>query len=159
MNARAKDLAGRLQKFNDEVIAFVEGCGEEDWRKLCSWEQWPVGVAARHIAAGHYSAVHLAGMIIRGEKLPQLTAEQVTEMANQHAREHSGCTRLEVLQILKKNGREMVDFVSGFDDSELDRTAYLSMMGSDVTAWQFIEAVVLQSGKEHLDNMKTAVRA
>lgn len=156
MNERARELAKRLEKFNAEVIAFVENCGEQDWRKVCSWEQWPVGVAARHIGAGHYAAVELAAMIIRGEKLPELTAEQITEMANRHAREHDGCTKPEVLEVLKKNGREMVNFVAGLEDSQLDRTTYLTIMGGDVTARQFIEAVVLDSGKHHLENMKAA---
>ncbi|MEN6441345.1 MAG: DinB family protein [Syntrophobacter sp.] len=157
MESRAKELAERLRGFNGEVIAFVERCDEQDWKKICAWEQWPVGVTARHIGAGHYSAVNLSRKIIAGEPLPQLTGEQVVEMANQHAREHAECTRRDVLDILNRNGGEMVEFVAGLDDSELDRTGYLSMLGGDVTVRQFIENVVLISGKEHLGNMKTAV--
>ncbi len=157
MGSQAKELAERLRGFNGEVIAFVESCDERDWKQICAWEQWPVGVAARHIGAGHYPAVGLVRKIIAGEQLPQLTGEQIVEMANQHAREHSDCTRREVLEILKKSGAEIVEFVAGLDDAELERAGYLSMMGGDVTVRQFIESVVLVSGGEHLGNMKTAV--
>ncbi|MFZ2445477.1 MAG: hypothetical protein WAW37_03895 [Syntrophobacteraceae bacterium] len=157
MNVRAKDLAERLGKFNDEIIAFVENCGEDDWGKMLAWEQWPVGVAVRHIGAGHYEAAALAGMIVRGEKLPEITGKQIVEMANQHAREHAGCTREEVLDVLRKNGRDMVGFVAGLDDSDLDRTGYLLMMDKDITAGEFIETVVLLSGGEHFNNIRVAV--
>jgi hypothetical protein len=50
MGARSKDLADRIRRFNGEVIAFVEGCGDEDWRKTTA-EDWSVGVVARHIGA------------------------------------------------------------------------------------------------------------
>ncbi len=159
MNRRAKDLAERLEKFNDELIAFVERCDDDAWLKVCAYEQWPVGVAARHIGAGHYQAVAMSSMIIRGGKLPELTGDQITEMANQHAREHADCTKPEVLAILREKGREMVDFVAGLEDSELDRKAYLAMMGSDISAGKFIETVVLLSGKEHFDSMKAAVES
>lgn len=157
MNSRARELAERLRTFNEEVIAFVESCDEQDWKKICIWEEWPVGVTARHIGAGHYSAVQMSRKIIAGEQLPPLTREQIIEMANVHAREHADCSRREVLEILGKNGREMVEFVAGLDESELERSGYLAALGGDVTVQQFIENVVLVSGKEHLVNMRTAL--
>jgi hypothetical protein len=96
-------------------------------------------------------------MIVDGRKLPELTEELVVANANQHAREHAGCTREEVLNVLKTNGEKMLEFVAGLDDSQLDRKGYLAMLGGEVTAQQFIEAVVLQSGGQHFDNMKAAV--
>lgn len=159
MSPRAEDLSERLRKFNNDVMAFVQNCAEEDWSKRCSWEDWTVGVVARHIGAGHYEAVGLARMIVDGEKLPELTEEMVVANANQHAREHAGCTREEVLDVLKTNGEKMLEFVAGLDDSQLDRKGYLTMLGGEVTAQQFMEAVVLQSGGQHFDNMKAAVSA
>mgnify|MGYP001069361018 CR=1 FL=1 len=47
MNRRAKKLAERLRAFVDDVNAFVEGCSEKDWKKVCTAEEWPVGVTAR----------------------------------------------------------------------------------------------------------------
>ena len=48
--------------FNNEVIAFVEKCSDENWEKVCSGEEWPVGVVVRHIAAGQFSALGLVKM-------------------------------------------------------------------------------------------------
>ncbi len=156
MDGRSKALAERINLFNEEVISFVENCTGEDWRKMCA-EDWPVGVTARHIAAGHYQALALAKMILSGQKLPELTPEQITENANRHAREHAGCTKSEVLGILRQEGRNTVDFVKGLDNSQLDKAAHLSALGADISVEKFVEVVVLQSSKQHFDNMKAAV--
>ena len=156
MATRAKDLADRLRAFNNEIIAFVEKCTEEEWRKHCPSEDWTVGVVARHIGAGHYGILDLVKMIIAGEKLPEITERAVIEMANQHALEHADCTRKEVLDLLKTNGAELVDFVAGLDDEKLDRKGYLSLMEKDVSAGQFLEMAILGSGGEHFNSIKAA---
>jgi hypothetical protein len=117
-----------------------------------------VGVVARHIGAGHYEAISFARMIINGEKLPELTMDQVIQIANQHAREHADCTKAEVLDILRKNGATLLEFVAGLDDSKLDRSGYLAVMSGEINTQQFIENVILQSGGEHFANMKAAAR-
>ena len=159
MSQRAKDLAQRLKAFNDEVISFVKNCSDEDWRKVCTWEDLTVGVTARHIGSGHFRVTGLAEMMINGEKLPDLTEEQVNESGNRHARKHADCSREEVLEVLEKNGASLVDYVSGLDDAKLDTKGYIGLAGGDVTTQQFFEYVILQSGAQHLVNMKTAVKA
>lgn len=156
MGERSKKLADRLNSFNEEVIAFVESCTETEWRKI-GVENWPVGVTARHIAAGHYPVVFGAKRILRGEKFPEMTMEQITEMANRHSREHAECTKSEVLDLLRSAGRSIVEFAGGLEDLELDKTGYLPALGTSLTVEQFIETVILHSAKEHLQSIKTAV--
>lgn len=156
MGNRAKDLAERIRMFNDEVISFVKNCTDEDWRKVCNWEAWSVGVVARHIGAAHYEAVELAKMIVKGAKLPELSRDQITERANLHAREHAGCTKGEVLDILQRNGNSVVEFVTGMDDTQLDLKGYFAAAQSEMSAQKFIENVILRSGGEHFSNMKAA---
>lgn len=159
MDHRKNDLIERIDKFNREVMAFVKNCSEEDWKKVCAGEDWTVGVVARHIGAGHYGAIGLVDMIVQGKKLPELNHDQIVSMANQHATEHADCTREEVLQVLAKTGQELQDFIARLDDSDLDRTAHLSMIGKEVSARDFLEMVVLQSGGEHFASMKATTGA
>jgi len=156
MSERAQELAKSLRAFNRGVIAFVEGCAEEQWNKVCAWEQWPVGVTARHIGAGHYTILDLVKMIVAGEKLPEITAAQIVEMANRHAVEHADCKKSEVLEVLEKNGEMLAAYVAELKDAELDRSAHLALVKGNVTAQQVVEMVVLQSGGEHFANMKIA---
>jgi hypothetical protein len=157
MSQRAKNLAERLRAFSKDVITFVEGCSDKNWKKMCATEEWAVGVTARHIGAGHFEALGLARMMVNGEKLPELTMDQLVEMANAHARQHAECTRKDVLEVLRRNGAALVDYVAGLTDSELDRSGHLALAGGELTAQQLIEAVILKSGGEHLANMKAAV--
>jgi hypothetical protein len=159
MSQKAKKLAERLRAFTDDVIGFIEGCSDENWRKVLATEEWTVGVTARHIGAGHFEAVGLVRMMVKGEKLPEFTMEQLVEMANAHARQHAGCTREEVLGVLRRNGAALVDYVAGLSDAELDRTGHLALAGGELSAQQLIEAVILKSGGEHLANMKAAVES
>lgn len=158
MSKRAKELSRRLQAFTDEVVGFVQGCTDKDWRKVCR-EDWTVGVTARHIGAGHFQAVELAKMIVSGASLPDLTMPQLIDMANEHARQHAGCTKKEVLEVLRQTGAALVGYVAGLSDAELDRSGHLALLGGAVSAQKFLEAVILGSGGEHLASMRAAVAA
>jgi hypothetical protein len=159
MGLRANELAERLTSFNNDVVLFVEGCSAENWQKVCAWEQWSVGTTARHIGAGHFSAVELARMIVNGARLPHLTMDEIVKMANRDAKDHETCTRDEVLEILSRNGKTMVDFVKGLKDSDLDRTGYLSLSDKEISVQQLIESIILQSGGQHFKNIGIAIGA
>jgi hypothetical protein len=80
-------------------------------------------------------------------------------MANEHARKHAGCTKEEVLGILRQTSAALVKYVTGLSDAELDRTGHLTLVGGELTAKQLIEAIILTSGGEHFSNMKATVEA
>jgi len=90
MSPRAEELAGRFTDFNKEFVAFVENCQQKDWTGTCPGENWPVGVVARHVAAGHYRVLALAKMIVEGRQLPDISREGIDQANAQHAEKHAG---------------------------------------------------------------------
>ena len=154
MSQRTTELAERFLSFNNDMIAFVENCSEENWKKVCPGEQWPVGVVARHVAAGHYRAVGLAKMIVAGKELPELTDEAIDQSNAQHADKHADCTKEEVLGLLRENGTSLVDFVTELDDADLDSTGQLPLVGGTIDTQQFVENIIILSATDHLENMK-----
>ena len=156
MNQRVNDLAERLTTFNYDMISFVENCSDDDWQKVTSGEQWPVGVVAHHVAAGHYGVLDWAKMIVAGEALPELTMDEIDQMNAKHAKEHVNCTKSEVVGLLKQNGSSIIDFVAELDDEKLDRTSYLKLVGGEISTQQFFENFIIRTGREHLSNMKGA---
>ena len=156
MSQRATELAERFLSFNNDMIAFVENCSEENWKKVCPGEQWPVGVVARHVAAGHYRAVGLAKMIVAGKELPELTDETIDQSNAQHADKHASCTKEEVLGLLRENGTSLVGFVTELDDADLNRTGQLAVVGGTISTQQFVENIIILSASEHFENIKTA---
>ena len=156
MSQRVKELTERFRAFNNEVIGFVENCSDDKWRKICSGEGWTVGVVARHIAAGHYGALGLLKMIVSKETLPELTTAAIDQGNVKHAKNHADCTKDEVLGYLNKNCEAIAAYLDGLDDEDLDRSGHLAAAGGDISAQQFIESIIIQSGNEHLNNMKAA---
>ena len=129
MNQRAKDLAERLTTFNNDMISFVENCSDDVWQKVTSGEQWPVGVVAHHVAAGHYGVLDWAKMIVAGEALPEITMDAIDQMNAKHADENVNCTKSEVVGLLKQNGSAIIRFVVELDDEKLDRRRRWSIKG------------------------------
>ena len=159
MSKRAVDLAERFKAFHNELIGFVENCSDENWRKVCPGEQWPVGVVARHVAASHIGAIGLAKMMVAGEKLPDLTEGVIDLMNSKHAEKHRHCTRIEVLKTLRENGASVADYVAGLSDTDLDRSGHIAAAGGDMTTEHLIVNIILRSGGEHLANAKAAAGA
>jgi hypothetical protein len=157
MSQRVKELTERFKAFNNEVIGFVENCSDDKWRNICSGEGWTVGVVARHIAASHYGALGLVKMIVSGETLPELTTEAIDQGNVKHAKKHADCTKDEVLGFLNENGEAIAAYLAGLDDEDLDRYGHLALTGGDISAQQFIESIIIQSGNEHLNNMNAAI--
>ena len=156
MNQRTKELVERFTAFNNDFIAFVGNCSDEEWRKVCSGEEWTVGVVAHHVAAGHFGAIDLVRMIVAGEAMPEITMEAIDQMNAQHAKEHANCTQEEVLGLLRKNGTAFASYLEGLSEEDLVRTGYFAAIGGDVSAQQLIEMLILQSAGEHLESMKAA---
>jgi hypothetical protein len=157
MSERAQSLADLIQAFNDAVLAFVDRCPDEAWRKTCANEDWAIGVVARHVAAGHFQVIHLAKTMLKGEPLPELTMEQLIEQGNDHARQHADCTRDEVQRLLEENGEAAVAFAAGLRDDDLDCKGHLALVGGDVTVERLLRFVIIQSGGEHLASMQATV--
>jgi hypothetical protein len=159
MSKRAIDLAERFKVFNNELIAFVKNCSDENWRKVCPGEQWPVGVVARHIAASHYGALGLAKMMVAGEKLPELTEGVIDQMNSKHAEKHRHCTQDEVLKTLRENGTSVADYVAGLGDTDLDRSGHIAAAGGDMTTEHLIVNIIIRFGGEHFAHAKAATGA
>jgi hypothetical protein len=157
MSQRAKDISVRIESFIDDVIAFVENLSDDDWKRVCAWEEWSVGVTACHLGAGHFGMSGMLGMIVKGEELPQLTMDQVNEMSKKSVQKHSDCTKAEAMDMLRKNGAKLAAYVSGLTDDELDRKGSMPAFGGKVSAEKFIDYIIFQSATQHFDSMKTAV--
>ena len=157
MSQRAKDLSERIESFRDDVIVFVENLSGDDWKRVCDWEEWTVGVTACHVGAGHFAISAMLAMIVKGEELPQLTMDQINAMSKKSAQKHSDCTKTEALEQLRKKGAELAAYVSGLTDDDLDRKGSMPAFGGEVTTEKFIDYIIFQSAAQHFDSMKTAV--
>lgn len=70
-NLNPQSLAHRFQDFNQRLIAFVEQCPADKWRRVTKAEGWPVGVTAHHVGAIHYPVLAWVQMIWSKARPPQ----------------------------------------------------------------------------------------
>jgi uncharacterized damage-inducible protein DinB len=159
VSQRAVELSGRFTALNNEVTQFVESCSDEDWHKKTTSEGWTVGVVTRHIAADHYGVLDWAKMIVEGKPLPDVSFDAVNQFNAQHAQENADCTKGEVLGLLREGGTPIAEYAAGLSDAELDRTAYLSLTGGDISTQRFVETIIVHLGSEHLASAKAAVES
>jgi hypothetical protein len=157
MSQRAKNISERIKSFADEVITFVESVTESDWTKICDWENWSVGVTARHIGAAHFAISNMAAMIVRGEDLPPLSMDQINTMSDKDSRKHSDCTKVEALELLRKNSDGLIEFAAGLTDDDLDRKGSMPAFGGEVTTEQLFDYIIFQSAARHFNSIRAVI--
>lgn len=122
MAGRAEELARRFEQRLEELIRAVEGCPEERWRASCADTGWSANVQARHVAEGAASVAGILRRVAAGEQVPPLDMAQIDRGNAEHARQHAGCDKAEVLALLRKNGGEAAATIRGLSDEQLERT-------------------------------------
>ena len=158
MSQRAAELAAKLESANAAVIAALERCSDEQLKRTCEGEGWPVTVAAHHVAVSHTGIAGLVKLIADGQPVPPITMEMINAGNAQHAREFANVTREETLAALRTGGQAAVEMVRGLTDEQLDRTAPMAFAGgAEWSAAEVIERVLIGHPIGHGESIRTAV--
>jgi uncharacterized damage-inducible protein DinB len=157
-NLNPQSLAHRFQDFNQRLIAFVEQCPADKWRRVTKAEGWPVGVTAHHVGAIHYPVLAWVQMMVEGTPTPAITMADVDEMNRQHVATQADCTPTEVVQLLQQEGDKAVAYLQTLTTTALHREAYLKIFDTTMSAGQLFQAVLLDSAEEHLTSLQTTVQ-
>ena len=158
MSSRAEVLARRFEQTNEELIAAVEGCSDEQWRTTCPGEQWSVGVTAHHVATSHVPIAGVVRALATGQPLPPITSEMIDAGNAEHARQFANCSREETVEQLRSAGLEAASIVRSLSDEQLDNGAELPILnGQRVSAGQFAEMVLIGHPTGHLESIRAAL--
>jgi hypothetical protein len=157
MSGKAADLAAQLEAANAAVIEAVESSSDADWQAVTSSEGWSVGVTARHVAISHVPIMGLVEMVATGGEVPPITMDMFHAGNAQHAQEHAACTKAEVLEILRRDGKAAADKLRGISDDQLDRKASMAFAGgAKMSALQLVEMILLGHPAQHLESITAA---
>lgn len=151
-------VADRFQRFNQQLIAFVQQCPADQWRKVTKAEGWPVGVTAHHVGAIHYPVLAWVQMMVEGTPTPAITMADVDEMNRQHVQAQAACTPAEVVQLLQQEGDKVMAYLRTLNETALHREAYLKIFDTTMSAGQLFQAVLLDSAEEHLTSLQATVQ-
>jgi uncharacterized damage-inducible protein DinB len=67
VSERAQALAEQFEQANNEAIAAVEGCSDEQWRRHIESENRSVGVVLHHVAIAHPVVAAWVTRVARGQ--------------------------------------------------------------------------------------------
>lgn len=154
-----ENLFNRFQRFNQQLIGFVETCSPVDWRKVTQAEGWPVGVTAHHVGAIHYPVLAWVQMMVEGTPTPAIIMADVDEMNRQHVQAQASCTREEVIELLRQEGDKVLAYLRMLNETDLQREAYLKIFDTTMSAGQLFQVVLLDSAAEHLVSLQATVQA
>lgn len=158
MSERAATLATAFENANNELIAAVEACSDEQWRQTCSAEGWSVAVTSHHVAKSHQAIAGFIEMIANGQPIPPVTMEMFDAANAQHAHEHANCTKAETLELLRTGGKAAADAVRGLTDEQLDRSQPMAFAGGQSwSAADVIERVLIDHPVQHGASVRAAL--
>lgn len=155
---RAEALAEQFEAVNTELVAVVEACAEDAWRRPCEGEGRTVGVTAHHVAVGHAGFAGMVGAVARGQAVPTISLEALHEMNARHAREHAAAGKPETLDALRRHGDGLARVVRGLSDEQLARTT-AAFGGREMSVGQIVEHIIIGHPRQHLASIRAALGA
>lgn len=157
--SRIDQYVAQFEAINDEVIALVEGCTDEQWRQPCVNEERPVGVVVNHIGIVHRDFLWIVERLASGQTFsPSMSMDSVHENNARQAREHAAVSKHEALEALRTNGAALAQGMRGIRDGQLDNIAG-TFGGNDLTVTQVLEWIVIGHATEHLGSIRSTVAA
>ena len=158
MSERAEVLAQRVAQGHQELISFVEGCSDVEWKSNCPKENWSVGVVIHHVASVLPIEIDLTKVLASGQPITEVTMAEVNQMNAEHAKENIHCSKKETLELLKRNSEMAVAAIQELSDEELDKAATVSLhWDAPVTTQYFIEEHPISHSYHHMTNILAAL--
>lgn len=155
MAESARELAERFERINDEVIAVVEACSDEQWQTLVPDEGRTVGVVCHHVGGAYRFLTQLIQALSSGAAGPLVDMEAIHAANAQHMERYASCTKDEALAVLRGNAGTARAAVEGLTDEQLDRQGRLVLYGDrPVTARQVIERRLIGHPLSHLQGIR-----
>lgn len=154
---RAARLGARFEALNEEIIATVAGCSDEQWRRPSGEEGWPVAVVAHHIAAVHGDFLGLVEAFAAGQtRSPGSSMDGVNEGNERHAREYATVGKEETVDALRANGGELTRRLRLLRDEQLDARAGV-FGGREPSVAEVVEYIVIGHAEEHLASIRATL--
>jgi DinB family protein len=158
MSQRANALAQRIEQGAAALAAFAEGLSDAQWRAAVPGDGRAVGVTIHHVASVYPLEIELARTLASGKPIVGVTWGAVADMNAKHSHDHGAATRVETLDLLRRNSKAAADAVRAFSDAELDSAAPCSLNAdAPLTAQFFIEDHALRHSFHHLARIRAAV--
>ena len=156
MSDRTDNLAKKVEQANNDLLKAVESTTDEQWRAKCADGVWTQGFAGYHAAASIGGITDMVKGFAQGVKLPPMTMADLDQQNAGQLKEHEGCTKQEVLDLIRTNSRASVQFVRSLSDADLDRKASLLTGMPEMTIEEVAEMLLVGHPTGHVQSITDA---
>ena len=160
--SRSVGLADQFEAAQESFLRLVESLSEDHWRtkgvntpelrQNDEDESRPVGVIAHHVASTQPWIMSRIRAIIEDGPTPPVDFKIINA---EHAVEHAGATKAEVLSMLQQNLHRITDEVRTIPDHMLDKERQLPT--GVMTVQQRIERVLIGRMKAHQASIEATI--
>ena len=155
MTGTTASLAERFRRATDDVVDFVSGLSDAQWRAVDAAEGLSIGAMVHHLAAGDRLARGVLETLAQGADRASRQTEVATEdrerLQAQEAAEFAHLGRTETIEMLRRQGADVARTISGLSDPELERVH--TLWGESVRTREFIERWIEDIG-QHLAEIR-----
>ena len=144
--------AQEITDANDEFVAFIETCSDEEWGSTGTAEGWPVNVVAHHIARGHDVSAGWIRTIRAGKDVPG-SPELHNASNNAKAAEVAGISRDEVVRLANRNVLALAELLRSLSEADLSKSAAFGPAGGMTMSLDD-----LAGARGHLDGHLASIR-
>jgi hypothetical protein len=149
-------LADDFSRANEEAVAFVQGCTDEQWTRAVPGEGWSVGVVLHHIAESHAQSLRWLGDMASGRGVTA-TAGEIDQANAVHAERAASIGQGETSALLEANGARLEEALRQLSDDELDRCSAFGPAGGRSLPTEQLAAVPARHTREHLAHAQGAL--
>ena len=155
MTGRAASLAERFERATEDVIDFVNGLSDAQWRAVDAAEGLSIGAMIHHLAAGDRLARSVLQALAQGADRPPHQTAVATEdrerLQAQEAAEFAHLSRGETIELLRRQGAEAARSIRGLSEAELERVH--TLWGESIRTREFVERWI-EDMTQHLEEIR-----
>jgi uncharacterized damage-inducible protein DinB len=155
VTGRAAALAERFESATQDVVAFVSGLSDAQWRAVDPAEGLSIGAMVHHLAAGDRLVRGVLEALVQGTDRALHQTEVATENRKQQqdraAAGFAHLGRAETLEMLRRQGAEVTRTIRSVPEAELE--CVHTFWGEPVRTREFIERWI-EGIRQHLAEIR-----
>ena len=158
-NARANQLAERLEQGARALIQFAATLTIDEWRTPLKGDGRPVGVVVHHVANMYPLEIQLAQTVASGKPVTGVTMADVNAINAKHAAEKAAVTKDEALAAVTAAAANAANAIRALSDDDLWRATAVSLYeGNPVLTCQFVlEDHAVRHSYHHLAKIRATL--
>ena len=158
VNRRASALAERLERGAQRLGTLAETLTDAEWNVRIPHDGRTVGVVIHHVASMYPLEVQLALALAGGDAIQGVTWDAVHAINAEHAAAHEAVTRVDAIELLRRNSAAAAVAIRALSDEELDRAAGVSLNAdAPLTCQFFLEDHPVRHSYHHFATIRAAL--